>query len=74
MSGEGTRPGSAEGSPEAVVIRADEAELLTGPTVQIRLLGDSSVTSGALSTQRVTPATGADGAAPHRHKASSELF
>jgi quercetin dioxygenase-like cupin family protein len=58
----------------AVVIRRDDAEMLSGPTAQIRLLADSSATAGALSTQRVTMASGSNGAAPHLHKASSELF
>ncbi|HZZ47994.1 MAG TPA: cupin domain-containing protein [Pseudonocardia sp.] len=72
MSGQSTVP-NPDGS-RAVVIRSDEAEVLAGPSVQIRLLADSSATGGALSTQRVTLASGSDGAAPHLHRASSELF
>jgi quercetin dioxygenase-like cupin family protein len=63
--------GAASG---AVVIRAADAETLAGPRVSIRLLADSSTTGGALSTQRVTMAEGADGAVPHTHQLSSELF
>ncbi|HEY2550335.1 MAG TPA: cupin domain-containing protein [Streptosporangiaceae bacterium] len=65
---------STGGSP--VVVRSDEAEFLgaEGYPVAVRLLADASATSGALSTQRVTLGRGADGAAPHLHKNSSELF
>jgi quercetin dioxygenase-like cupin family protein len=40
----------------------------------VRLLADSSATGGALSAQRVFLGRGAEGASPHRHKGSSELF
>ena len=64
----------SSGSP--VVVRSDEAEFLgaDGHPAAVRLLADASATRGALSTQRVTLASGADGAAPHLHKRSSELF
>ncbi len=35
---------------------------------------DSSSTGGALSTQRVTLTGGADGAKPHWHNNSAEMF
>ena len=38
------------------------------------LLADSSATAGALSSHRVALGRGADGAVPHRHDHSSELF
>lgn len=62
------------GSP--VVVRSGEAEFLgaDGYPTAVRLLADASATSGALSTQRVTLGSGADGASPHLHKSSSELF
>jgi mannose-6-phosphate isomerase-like protein (cupin superfamily) len=58
------------------IIRSGEAEFLgaDGYPTAIRLLADASNTNGALSTQRVTLGSGADGASPHLHKGSSELF
>lgn len=58
------------------IIRSGEAEFLgaDGYPTAIRLLADASNTDGALSTQRVTLGSGADGASPHLHKGSSELF
>jgi mannose-6-phosphate isomerase-like protein (cupin superfamily) len=58
------------------IIRSGEAEFLgaDGYPSSIRLLADASNTNGALSTQRVTLGSGADGASPHLHKGSSELF
>ena len=63
-------------SNDAVVIRAEEAETLGGGEfpVAVRLLADSHSTGGAMSAQRVTLGRGADGATPHCHTASSELF
>jgi mannose-6-phosphate isomerase-like protein (cupin superfamily) len=62
------------GSP--VVVRSDEAEFLgaDGHPAAVRLLADATATGGALSAQRVTLGRGADGALPHLHKSSSELF
>jgi quercetin dioxygenase-like cupin family protein len=54
------------------VVRAEQAEHLR--SIGHVLLADSSATKGALSTHRVTLGRGADGAVPHRHDASSELF
>src|SRR5205807_1446117 len=59
MSGPSTRPGESGAAPtepatgdrQVVVIRAADAETLAGPTIQVRLLADSSATGGALSTQ-----------------------
>ncbi|GAB3983142.1 cupin domain-containing protein [Actinoallomurus acanthiterrae] len=59
---------------EAVVVRSAEAEVIGQAPTTIRLLADSGSTGGALSTQRVTLANGADGAKPHRHGNSAELF
>ena len=55
-----------------VLVRADEAEHLD--LIGHVLLADSSATAGALSSHRVTLGRGADGAVPHRHDHSSELF
>ncbi|MEV4005856.1 cupin domain-containing protein [Actinomadura sp. NPDC049753] len=59
---------------ESVIVRSAEAEVIGRSPVTIRLLADSGSTGGALSTQRVTLATGADGAKPHRHDGSAEMF
>ncbi len=55
-----------------VLIRAEEAERLD--SIGHVLLADSSATGGALSSHRIALARGADGAVPHRHDNSSELF
>ncbi|WP_327710519.1 cupin domain-containing protein [Streptomyces sp. NBC_00464] len=58
----------------SVIVRSADAEVVGGAPTTIRLLADSSETGGALSTQRVTLADGADGARPHRHDNSAEMF
>jgi mannose-6-phosphate isomerase-like protein (cupin superfamily) len=40
----------------------------------LRCLADSSATGGALSTVRITLDKVADGARPHRHEKSAEMF
>ncbi len=59
---------------QAVVVRGSDVETLANASVGLHLLADSSATRGALSTLRVELHNGADGAAPHRHSRSSELF
>ncbi|MEU2236392.1 cupin domain-containing protein [Streptomyces vietnamensis] len=59
---------------ESVVVRAAQAEVIGRAPSTVRLLADSSATGGALSTQRVTLTNGADGARPHHHAHSAELF
>jgi quercetin dioxygenase-like cupin family protein len=59
---------------KSVIVRSAEAEVIGQAPTTIRLLADSSSTGGALSTQRVTLANGADGAKPHSHAACAELF
>jgi len=63
-------------SASPVVVRSDEAEFLgaDGYPAAVRLLADAGATGGALSAQRVTLGPGADGASPHVHESSSELF
>jgi quercetin dioxygenase-like cupin family protein len=64
-------------SPDAqgsILVRADGAEQISEPGRRIRLLADSSATGGLLSTQRVTLLDGIDGAHPHHHARSGELF
>ncbi|HXB70931.1 MAG TPA: cupin domain-containing protein [Candidatus Acidoferrales bacterium] len=58
----------------SVITRAADAEIAGGSTAKVRLLVDSSATGGALSTVRVTLEKGADGARPHRHDRSAEMF
>ena len=57
----------------AVLMRAADAEVIGFPPQTVRL-ADSSATGGRLSTQQVTLADGADGANPHHHANSAELF
>ena len=59
---------------ESVVVRGVDAEVVGRTPTTIRLLADSPSTGGALSAQRVTLADGADGAKPHHHAGSAELF
>jgi len=54
--------------------RAADAEIAGGSSASVRLLVDSSSTGGALSTVRVTLGKDADGARPHRHDRSAEMF
>ncbi|HSS09286.1 MAG TPA: cupin domain-containing protein [Acidimicrobiales bacterium] len=62
------------GADGAVVVRSADAETIGHPPQTVRLLADSSSTQGKLSTQRVTLSAGADGATPHHHAGSAELF
>ena len=59
---------------ESVVVRDADAEVVGGAPVAVKLLADSSATGGALSTVRVTLGEGADGARPHLHRNSAEMF
>ncbi|WP_377268202.1 cupin domain-containing protein [Peterkaempfera sp. SMS 1(5)a] len=69
-------PNGSDADGRAVLVRSDEAEVLgdADTPAAIRLLADAGATGGALSTQRITLARGADGATPHHHNGSSELF
>ncbi|MFI9404772.1 cupin domain-containing protein [Nocardia sp. NPDC052316] len=51
-----------------------DAETLSTDAVTVRLLLDASDTDGTLSTLEVTMRPGADGASPHYHTRSDELF
>jgi mannose-6-phosphate isomerase-like protein (cupin superfamily) len=57
-----------------VMVRADEAEILSQGPSTIRLLADSNDTKGALSTQIVQLGRNVPGAIPHRHDKSAEMF
>ncbi|WP_225837869.1 cupin domain-containing protein [Streptomyces sp. NK08204] len=59
---------------QTVLVRDAEAEVVGQAPLSVRLLADSSATAGALSTVRVTLAEGADGARPHLHRSSAEMF
>jgi quercetin dioxygenase-like cupin family protein len=59
---------------ESIIVRAAEAEVVGRAPTTIRLLADSSATGGALSAQRITLTEGVDGAKPHHHAGSAELF
>ena len=59
---------------ESVIVRSAEAEVVGQAPSTIRLLADASSTGGALSTQRVTLIGGTDGARPHHHAGSAEMF
>ena len=58
----------------AVIVRHEHAELLELPAAAFRLLADSGATQGTLSANRLSLGTGADGAKPHYHARSWELF
>jgi quercetin dioxygenase-like cupin family protein len=57
-----------------LVVSGDTVERLDFPTQVMHLLADKSMTAGAFSVVRGTLNPGADGARPHTHKGSSELF
>jgi mannose-6-phosphate isomerase-like protein (cupin superfamily) len=58
----------------SAVVRNASAEVVGAPNVKVKLLADSSATGGALSTVRITLDKGADGAKPHHHTRSAEMF
>ncbi|TGB07300.1 cupin domain-containing protein [Streptomyces sp. MZ04] len=60
---------------DALIVRPEEAEYVPLPHGGgFRLLADAGGTGGALGANRLTLGEGADGARPHRHMLSSELF
>ncbi|MGC0329375.1 quercetin dioxygenase-like cupin family protein [Streptomyces sp. SAI-170] len=59
---------------ETVLVRDADAETLGAGPFAVKLLADSSASGGALSTVRVTLGEGADGAKPHLHRNSAEMF
>lgn len=58
----------------SAIVRGAAAEVVGAPHVNVKLLADSNSTGGALSTVRVTLDKGADGAKPHHHTKSAEMF
>ncbi|MFC9969970.1 cupin domain-containing protein [Spirillospora sp. NPDC127200] len=58
-----------------LVVHADDAETVALPHGgAFHLLADASATAGALGANRLTLGPGADGARPHFHALSTELF
>jgi mannose-6-phosphate isomerase-like protein (cupin superfamily) len=57
-----------------LLTQASEAELIGQDPTAIRLHRDASATDGVLSTQEVRLGVGRDGAVPHYHARSHELF
>lgn len=59
---------------EALVVREADVEVLGLAPLSTRLLADSSAVGGALSIMRTTMGEGIEGARPHTHHQSAELF
>jgi mannose-6-phosphate isomerase-like protein (cupin superfamily) len=59
---------------QAMVVRHENAERLELPAATFGLLADSATTQGTLGANRLSLGTGADGATPHYHARSWELF
>ncbi|WP_069167145.1 cupin domain-containing protein [Nocardia altamirensis] len=59
---------------DVAIRQPQEAETLGTENVTMRLLLDAADTDGTLSTLEVTMKRGADGATPHYHTRSDELF
>ena len=57
-----------------VVVRRQDAELLGAGSDTIALLADASATGGLLGVGRTTLGRGKDGATPHYHRGSAEMF
>jgi mannose-6-phosphate isomerase-like protein (cupin superfamily) len=58
----------------AFVIEESDTEKVNTDNAVLSLLADASDTDGAIGADRISIAVGADGARPHHHKASSEIF
>ncbi len=58
----------------ALLVRHDEAEQLGSTPDTMTLLADVSQTDGHLSTNRASLGRGRDGATPHFHTSSAEMF
>jgi quercetin dioxygenase-like cupin family protein len=59
---------------DAIVVREADAEVLGMAQLSTHLLADSDSTGGALSVMRTTMGEGIEGARPHTHSKSAELF
>jgi mannose-6-phosphate isomerase-like protein (cupin superfamily) len=56
------------------VIEESDTEKVNTDGAVLSLLADASDTDGTIGADRISIAAGADGARPHHHKASSEIF
>ncbi|MEU5883886.1 cupin domain-containing protein [Spirillospora sp. NPDC047279] len=56
------------------MVHAQDAEFLGAGSNTIALLADASATGGLLGASRTTLGRGKDGATPHYHRGSAELF
>jgi mannose-6-phosphate isomerase-like protein (cupin superfamily) len=56
------------------LIEESDTEKVNAGSAVLSLLADASDTDGAIGADRITIGVGADGALPHHHKASSEIF
>lgn len=59
---------------DALVVREADVEVLGLAPFSTRLLADSDATRGAFSIMRTTMREGIEGARPHTHSKSAELF
>ncbi len=59
---------------DAIIVREADAEVLGWTSLTTRLLADSNDTGGAISVMRTTMGEGLEGARPHTHSKSAELF
>jgi quercetin dioxygenase-like cupin family protein len=59
---------------DAIIVREADAETLGWTSLTTKLLADSSDTGGAISIMRTTMGEGTEGARPHTHSKSAELF
>ena len=59
---------------QTVIVRHGNAERLELPGATFGLLADGETTQGTLGANRLSLGTGADGAEPHYHARSWELF
>ena len=59
---------------EALMAYRNENGIVGEPPTTVRLIADSSESGGALSVVAVQLEAGTDGAQPHRHDRSTELF
>ncbi|MBP0448609.1 cupin domain-containing protein [Kitasatospora sp. RG8] len=72
--GMGSAAGIAGGAAGAFVVQAAEVERAELPHGAFQLLADASSTGGAFGANRLTLGVGADGARPHCHAVSWEVF
>lgn len=62
------------GQSEPFLVRADDAEVLGAAPMSIRLLADGDGNGGGISASRTVMAKGTQGALPHHHEHTMEMF